>query len=92
MTEITRAYSLHQIFSVEGWQNAKELIAPEDRVILLQDATYLLHQTLLCQSEQIYGRSLDCLARAITPSVGIEIIDDEQWLELAEHANNILSW
>ena len=92
MTNNTQAFSLHQIFSLEGWQQAGPLISAEDRVILLQDATYLLHQPLLCSSEQVYGRSLDCLARNIEPSVGVELIDDEQWLELAEHAKNILSW
>ena len=92
MNEQQPDFSLHLIFSVQGWHTARGLIAADDRVVFLQDATYLLNQPLLCQTELVYGRSLDCIARNLTPSVGVEIIDDEQWLELAEHAKNILSW
>ena len=85
-------FSLHLIFSPDGWHNAKGMIAAQDRVFLLQDAVYLVEQPTLCESEHLYARALDCLARDITPAIGCESIDDDKWLELAEHAKNILSW
>jgi len=92
MTQDSLPFSLHQVFSVDGWNSAKPLISENDRVVFLQDATYLLQQPVLSQSEKLYGRTLDCAARNIIPCVGVELIDDDQWLELAEHAKNILSW
>ena len=92
MTNETHSFSLHQVFSIEGWNKAKSMVSDIDRVVFLQDATYLLQQPVFSETENLYGRTLDCNARQITPYVGIELIDDEQWLELAEHARNILSW
>lgn len=92
MTPKQLDFSLHLIFSIEAWPKANEMISATDRVLFLQDACYLLQQPIDTVCELVYGRSLDCTARNIHPYVGIEIIDDEQWLELSEHAKNIISW
>jgi len=89
---LTDLYSLHLIFSIDGWDKAQSLVAENDRVVFLQDAVYLLQKPLKTNNDLIYGRYIDCNARNLTPYVGYETIDDEQWLELSEHANNILSW
>lgn len=85
-------YSLHLIFSLEGWRKAQALVSENDRVVFLQDAVYLLQQPLKINNEFIYGRFKDCKSRNLTPYVGYETVDDDQWLELSEHAHNILSW
>mgnify|MGYP000173611107 CR=1 FL=1 len=92
MTDTSQPFSLHQVFSIDGWNKAKNMVSDHDRVLFLQDACYLLQQPVLSKSDHLYGRHIDSKARNISPYVGIELIDDEQWLELAEHAKNILSW
>ncbi|NVK24130.1 MAG: hypothetical protein HWE10_04315 [Gammaproteobacteria bacterium] len=91
-------YSLHIIFSPEAWPKAKHMVAKNDRVLLLQDAVVLtqepLQSTFIEPNEihHLYARGLDVLARNIKSDPHIEVIDDEQWLELTEHANNVVSW
>lgn len=87
----TNFFTLHIVFSIEGWNQCKVLVESQDRVLLIQDGVYLAHQDL-SQWHNVYARSLDTRARNIQTHPHIEIIDDEQWLELTEHAKNIMSW
>ncbi len=95
------AYSLHLIFSPDGWLKAAPLIEAHDRVLFLQDAVYLLQSDLNSPTALLYARNLDVSARAIhLPSADelakgkadIEAIDDELWVKLTEQAKNIISW
>ncbi len=90
------SYSLHMIFSPDGWHRAKVMIEPQDRVLFLQDSVYLLQSDLQSPTALLYARSLDVLARNITlpssPEFDIEAIDDELWVKLTEQAQNIISW
>ncbi|QTH64585.1 hypothetical protein J1N51_03705 [Psychrosphaera ytuae] len=85
-------YSLHLIFSPDGWLKAQPLVTSTDRVFFMQDAVYLLQANITSPSELLYARATDVLARNIHPSEAIEILDDEQWVKLTEQANNVLSW
>ena len=88
-------YSLHIIFSINSWTSAQPLIEENDRVLLVQDATFLAQKdlsSLTHSTHNLYARSLDVRARNIKPDPHIEVIDDEQWVELTEHAKNLLSW
>ena len=85
-------YSLHLIFSPDGWQKAQPLVTSTDRVFFMQDAVYLLQANITSPSELLYARATDVLARNIHPSDAIEVLDDEQWVKLTEQANNVLSW
>ena len=84
-------YTLHLIFSINGWQQAKTLIGTGDKILLLQDACYLAQQNLP-QTHDLFARSLDIKARNIKADPHIEVIDDEQWVTLTEHAHNTMSW
>lgn len=86
------AYSLHMIFSPDGWEKAKPVIDATDRILFLQDACYLLQAELKSPSELVYARALDANARAIKAPDAIELLDDELWVKLTEQANNVLSW
>ncbi|GAB3003296.1 DsrH/TusB family sulfur metabolism protein [Psychrosphaera aestuarii] len=94
----SHSYSLHLIFSPNGWQQAQPMIEPNDRVLFLQDAVYLLQSDLNSPSPLLYARALDINARHINLSaqadkgVDIEAIEDELWIQLTEHAKNIISW
>lgn len=85
-------YSLHMIFSPDGWLKAKSLVTSNDRVFFMQDAVYLLQSNLDSPSELLYARATDIHARHITPTNSIEAIDDELWVKLTEQAKNVLSW
>ena len=89
-------YSLHMIFSPQGWEQARTLVEPQDRVIFLQDSVYILQGELNSPTPLLYARSLDVLARNIslpsTSELDIEAIDDELWVKLTAHAQNIMSW
>ena len=89
-------YSLHMIFSPDGWSRAKSLIEAQDRVLFMQDSVYLLQGEIDSPTPLLYARSLDVLARNITlpssPLLDIEAIDDELWVKLTTQAQNILSW
>ena len=92
---MTEAYSLHLIFSIDGWHKACQLITENDRVLLLQDAVFLSQQDLPERSplyHNLFARCVDTRARNIKANPHIEVIDDEQWLELTEHAQNVISW
>ncbi len=94
----SHSYSLHLIFSPNGWQQAQPMIEPNDRVLFLQDAVYLLQSDLNSPSPLLYARALDINARRINLSAqadkgfDIEAIEDELWVQLTEHAKNIISW
>ena len=91
-------YTLHLIFSPDSWALAKDTIEPNDRILFLQDAVYLLQSDLNSPSPLLYARALDINARHINLSaqadkgVDIEAIEDELWVQLTEHAKNIISW
>ena len=61
----SHSYSLHLIFSPNGWQQAQPMIEPNDRVLFLQDAVYLLQSDLQSPSELLYARALDVSARKV---------------------------
>ncbi len=84
-------YTLHIIFSINGWQQAKPLVSAHDKILLLQDGCYLAQQNLP-QAHSLFARCLDVKARKIKADPHIEVIDDEQWVELTEHAHNTMSW
>lgn len=86
------AYSLHMIFSPDGWEQAKALIEDTDRIVFLQDACYLLESELASPSELLYARAIDVKARAIKAPDAIELLDDELWVKLTEQSTNVLSW
>lgn len=89
------AYTLHIVFSVDGWTTAQPMIEENDRVLLVQDAAYLAQKDLSSlnhSTHNLYVRCLDARARNIKSDPHIEVIDDEQWLELTEHATNVISW
>lgn len=94
----SHSYSLHMIFSPNGWLQAQSMVAPDDRVLFLQDSVYLLQSELNSPSPLLYARALDINARRINLSaqadkgVDIEAIEDELWVQLTEHAKNIISW
>lgn len=84
-------YTLHIIFSINGWRQASPLVSSEDKILLIQDGAYLAQQNLP-QTHSLFARCLDIKARNIKPDPHIEVIDDEQWVELTEHAHNTMSW
>lgn len=84
-------YTLHIIFSIQGWELAQNVIEPTDRVLLVQDACYLSQQDL-AKPHALFARSKDIKARNIKAHPHIEIIDDETWVTLTEHAHNTMSW
>lgn len=90
MTE--QQFTLHLIFSVDGWNLASSLIESHDRVLFLQDAVYLINSLNNPASSYLYARALDVDARNLTLNPHIEDIDDEQWLSLTESAHNVISW
>lgn len=58
-------YTLHLIFSPDGWSLAKDTIESDDRVLFLQDAVYLLQSDLQSPSELLYARAMDVSARKV---------------------------
>lgn len=80
------------IFSPDGWQQAKALVSADDRVFFVQDACYLLNMDLASPSALLYARAADVNARNLAPADHIELLDDTQWVQLTEHATNVLSW
>jgi len=87
----TENYTLHLISSINGWQQARAIVSKNDKILLLQDAAYLAQQDLP-QTHSLFARCLDVRARNIKADPHIEVIDDEQWVELTEHAHNTMSW
>lgn len=85
-------YSLHLLFSIESYKKAKPLIKQQDRILLLQDGCYLVNSPALSSQTNLFVREKDISARATAVPEYAESIDDEQWVTLAAHAQNVLSW
>ena len=88
--------SLHQIFNIDAWHKAEQMMSDNDAVILLQDAAYLIHQENLFKhlKPKVFSRQADIQARNIevnSTSV-VQVINDELWVTLAENATNTISW
>ncbi|WP_370661073.1 DsrH/TusB family sulfur metabolism protein [Psychrosphaera algicola] len=89
---MTTTNSLHILFTSEQWNNVKQLLSSGDKVLFTQDAVYRLPTIKPIDNISFFARELDCNARHIRENEHFEMINDPQWVEFCESANNILSW
>ncbi|WP_372625838.1 DsrH/TusB family sulfur metabolism protein [Arsukibacterium sp.] len=64
-----------------------------DTLLLRQDAVYLARRSDIrwpCQNVTVLKSDLE--VRKITPTTGISIIDDAQWVELTASATQVMLW
>lgn len=66
--------------------------APEDRILLRQDAVYLCLQADLSLPVPVLTLASDVNWRQITPLAQVELIDDARWVALSAQAKQNLLW
>ncbi len=80
---------LYQITTLEP--NAIfNLAGTEDAVLLRQDAVYLLKQQRSWPTDKLYVLEQDLLTRGVQLSQGFQLIKDQQWVELALTAQQVI--